>query len=64
VKFDFPMYNGELNAKKLDHWIKKIEVYCRVQKIVDEEEKFQLATLRLGGTTLIWWDSKNQEDLP
>jgi hypothetical protein len=63
MKFDLPMYNGELNAEKLDHWIKQIEVYCRVQKIVDEEEKFQLATLQLGGTTLIWWESKNQEDL-
>jgi hypothetical protein len=45
VKFDLPMYNGELNAEKLDHWIKQIEVYCRVQKIVDEEAKVQLATL-------------------
>jgi hypothetical protein len=45
VKFDLPMYNGELNVEKLDHWIKQIEVYCRVQKIVDEEAKVQLATL-------------------
>jgi hypothetical protein len=22
VKFDFPIYDGELNAKKLDNWIK------------------------------------------
>jgi hypothetical protein len=53
VKFDFPMYNGKLNAKKLDNWIHQIEVYYRVQRIIDEEEKVQLATLRLGGTTLI-----------
>jgi len=34
VKFDFPIYDGDLNAKKLDNWVKQIEVYCKVQKIV------------------------------
>ena len=63
VKFDLSIYDGELNAEKLDNWIKQIEVYCRVQKIVDDAAKIQLATLRLGGTTLIWWESKTQIDL-
>ena len=26
-KFDLPMFNGELNAEKLNNWIRKIEVY-------------------------------------
>lgn len=26
VKFDLPMYNGEINAKKLDNWIRQVEV--------------------------------------
>jgi hypothetical protein len=43
--FDFPMYNEELNANKLDNWMKKVEVYCRVQIIMEEDEKLQLATL-------------------
>ena len=30
VKFDLPIYNGELNAKKLDNWVRQIDVYCRV----------------------------------
>ena len=30
VKFDLPIYDGELNAEKLDNWIRKIDVYCRV----------------------------------
>jgi hypothetical protein len=29
VKFDFFVYDGELNAKKLDSWVKKIEVGCK-----------------------------------
>jgi hypothetical protein len=28
IKFEFPMYNGEINAKKLDNWIH--QVYCRI----------------------------------
>ena len=30
VKFDLPIYEGELNAEKLDNWIRQIDVYCRV----------------------------------
>lgn len=33
VKFDLLIYDGELNAKKLDNWIRHIDVYCRVQNI-------------------------------
>ena len=29
VKFDLPIYDGEINAKKLYNWIKQIDVYCR-----------------------------------
>jgi hypothetical protein len=54
VKFELPMYNGELDAEKLDNWIKQIEVYCRIQQILDDTTKIQLATLRMGGTALIW----------
>ena len=63
VKSDFPIFDGELNAKNLDKWIKQLEVYCRIQKIVDDNAKIQLATLRLRGTTFIWWESRTQEDL-
>ena len=39
VKFDFPIYDGELNAEKLDNWIKQIDVYCRVQNIDSDQSK-------------------------
>jgi len=39
VKFDLPIYDGERNVEKLDNWIRQIEVYCRVQKIVSERKK-------------------------
>jgi hypothetical protein len=58
IKFDLPIYDGEINSEKLDNWVRQTEVYCRIQKIVDDNTKIQLATLRLGGTALIWWESK------
>jgi hypothetical protein len=63
IKFELPMYNGEVNAEKLDNWIRQIEVYCRIQRITDDETKIQLASLRLDSATLIWWEAKTQEDM-
>ena len=63
VKFELPICDGKMNPRKLDNWIKQLEVYCRIQNISDERTKIQLATLRMGGTTLIWWESKTQVDL-
>jgi hypothetical protein len=63
IKFKLQIYNGEVNAEKLDNWIRQIEVYCKIQKIQDDETKIQLASLRLDSETLIWWESKTQEDM-
>jgi hypothetical protein len=63
IKFELPIYNGEVNAEKLDNWIRQIEFYSRIQKIQDDETKIQLAYLRLDGSTLIWWESKTQEEI-
>ena len=63
IKFELPIYNGELNAEKLDNWIRQIEVYCRIQKFTNDSIKIQLDSLRLGGTSLIWWERISQEDI-
>ena len=55
------MFNGEYNAEKINNWIRQIEVYCHVQQIEEEEVKVQLTSLRLFGTSLIWWEIKIQE---
>jgi hypothetical protein len=47
----------------LDNWIRQIEVYCRIQRIKDDETKIQIASLRLESETLIWWEAKTQEDM-
>jgi hypothetical protein len=39
-----------------------MEVYCSVQQIKYEETQIKLASLRLPGTSLIWWHSKLQND--
>jgi len=58
-----PIYDGELNAEKLDNWIRQIDVYCRVQNIDSDKSKIQLASLRLGGTALVWWEGRTQADM-
>jgi hypothetical protein len=60
VKFELSMYDGEVNAERLDNWVRQMEVYCSVQQIKDEATQIKLASLRLAGTTLIWWQSKLQ----
>ena len=57
------MYNGEVNDEKQDNWVHQIEVYCRIQKIDGDVTKIQLASFRLEGATIIWWEVKTQEDL-
>ena len=63
MNFDFPIYDGELNVENLDNWIRQIDVYCKVQNVDSERKKIQLASLRLGGTALVWWEGKTQADL-
>ena len=63
VKFDLPIYDGELNAEKLDNWIRQIDVYCRVQSIDLDKSKIQLARICLGGTALVWWEGKTQANM-
>jgi hypothetical protein len=54
------MYDDEVNAEKLDNWVRQMEVYCTVQQIKDEATKIKLASLPLERTTLICWQSKMQ----
>ena len=63
VNFDFPIYDGELNAEKIDNWIIQIDVYCRVQNIDSDRSKIHMASLRLGGTALMFWEGRTQADL-
>lgn len=52
------MYNGEVNAERLDNWVRQLEEYCRIQNIKDDETTIQLTSLRLESVALIWWDAK------
>jgi hypothetical protein len=61
VKFELPIYNGEVNVEKIDNWIRQMEVYYSVQQIEDEATQIKLASLRLAGTALIWWQRKLQK---
>jgi hypothetical protein len=56
VKFSLPMFNGDVNPEKLYNWIRHVEVYFCVQQIDEEEVKVKLASLRLEGISLVWWE--------
>jgi hypothetical protein len=60
VIFFLPMYDGEVNAEKIDNWVRQMEVYCNVKQTKYEATKIRLASLHLESTTLIWWKSKMQ----
>ena len=53
VKFELPMYDSEVNAKRLDNWVRQMEVYYSVQQIKDKATQVKLASLCLLGTTII-----------
>ena len=57
------MFNGEVNAKNIDNWIRKLEVYLRIQNLHDDDTKIQLASLRMEGTILVWWEAKTKEEI-
>lgn len=61
IKFNFPVYDGELNAKNIDNWIHHIEFYYHVQQIIDDKVKFELVYLWLEGIVLIWWETRLRE---
>ena len=63
VKFEFPIFNGEVNAEKLDNWIRKLELYLRIQNLQDDDTKIQLASLRMEGASLVWWEAKTKEEI-
>jgi hypothetical protein len=53
VKFELPIYDGEVNAERVDNLVRQMEVYCNVQHIKDEATQINLTSLRLTDTTLI-----------
>ena len=57
------MFNGEVNADKLDNWIWQLEVYLRIQNLQDDDTKIQLASLRMEDATLVWWEAKTKEEI-
>ena len=57
------MFNIEVNAKKLGNWIRKLEVYLRIQNLHDDDTKIQLASLRMDGAALVWWEAKTKDEI-
>ena len=63
VKFELPMLNCEVNAEKLDNWIRQLEVYLRIHNLHDDDTKIWLASLRMDGAALVWWEAKTKDEI-
>jgi len=63
IKFHFPMYDGEINVERIDNWVCQLEVFCKIQRIKDDDTKIQLDSLILESETLIWCEAKTQEEM-
>ena len=57
------MFNGEVNEENIDNWNRKLELYLRIQNLQDDDTKIQLASLRMKGATLVWWEAKAKEEI-
>ena len=63
VKFELPMFNGEVNVQKLENWIRQLDVYLRIQNLHEYDTKIQLASLRMEAATLVWWEAKTKDEI-
>ena len=57
------MFNGELNVQKLQNWIIQLEFYLRIKNLHDDDTKIQLASLRMDGVALVWWEAKTKDEI-
>ncbi|TXG50795.1 hypothetical protein EZV62_023319 [Acer yangbiense] len=55
-KVDIPVYDGIINAEKLDRWIDRLEIYYTVNKY-SKSQKIKFASLKLSSHALTWWKS-------
>ena len=58
-----PIFNSEVNVDKLYNWIRQFEVYLRIQNLHDDDTKIQLASLRMDGAVLVWWEAKTKDEI-
>ena len=56
------MYNGEVNVERLDNWIHQLDVHFKIENLQEHDIMFQLASLRMEGYALVWWEARTQEE--
>lgn len=52
-----------MNVEKLENWIRQLEVNYKIQNLQEDDIKIQLASLRLVGAPLVWWEEYTQEEM-
>ena len=57
------MYNGEVNADKIDDWIHQLKVYFRILSLQEDDIKIKLDSLRMEGATFVWLEERTQDEI-
>lgn len=60
-KIEISMYNGDLDAEKLDFWVDRLESYFSIGRYT-HKEKIMLTCLKLNGYAMTWWKSYSKSN--
>ena len=55
-------FNGS-DKGRLPHFLKQVEIYFQLQRLIDEEDKKGVLTMTLRGAALHWW-LEHQDEYP
>jgi len=57
AKVDIPNFGGKVDAKKVNNWLKQLEVYFQIHGVINDVDKISFSRLKMSGHALVWWES-------
>jgi len=57
AKVDIRTFRGEVDAEKVNNWLKQLKVYFQIHYVVNDVDKISFARLKMSGPALLWWES-------
>jgi len=57
AKVNIPTFGGEVDAEKVNNWLKQLKVYFQIYGVVNDVDKISFSRLNMSGHALVWWES-------
>ena len=57
AKVEIPTFGGEVDAEKVNNWLKQLKVYFQIHGVVNDVDKISFSKLNMSGHALVWWES-------